>query len=164
VDGHACDIVSTDFDLTGVQTRSKVDAQRPNGVSDRTGTLDRATGTIKGGGEAVPGGFDLASPEPLKLAACGLVMRVKKITPPLVAQVRRSIGRRDDVGEQDRGEHAVRFSRVPRAGQELLDLVDQGVAVAGVDQVVLAWELDELGPGDVLRQVAGVVRTNEEVA
>ena len=42
----------------------------------------------------------------------------------------------------------------PDAGDELLDLVQQGVGVAREEQVVGPVELNELGPGDAVGEVA----------
>ena len=42
---------------------------------------------------------------------------------------------------------------VDRAGEELFNLVEVFVAVTGVDQVVLALQLDQLGVWDVLREI-----------
>ena len=55
-------------------------------------------------------------------------------------------GVRDDVREQHRREDPVGPRGVASAGEELLDLVEIGVAVADVDQVVLAGQLHERRP------------------
>ena len=50
------------------------------------------------------------------------------------------------------------------AGEELLDLVEVGVTVPDVDQVVLAGQFHELGAGDVLGQIHRVRLSGEAVA
>ena len=63
------------------------------------------------------------------------------------------LGRGDYVGEENG--HAKNIALRPAAGtgQELLDLVDQGVDVAGEEQVVVAGEYDQMGIWDVFGQV-----------
>ena len=60
-------------------------------------------------------------------------------------------------------EHAIRLGTGSRAGDELFDLVDQevqGLLIEGLEQMVVARELDVLGAGDVLRQVASGLDRN----
>ena len=68
---------------------------------------------------------------------------------------RGALGRADDVGEEDRGEHAVADDRAPDAGQELLDLVRAARPPRP--------DLDVLRVGDVLGGVARVALVDERV-
>jgi hypothetical protein len=63
----------------------------------------------------------------------------------------------DDVGEAHRGQHPVGRDRWAHTGEELLDLIDQGIGVTGEEQVVVTVEFPVGGIGDVLGQVAAVL-------
>jgi hypothetical protein len=65
--------------------------------------------------------------------------------------------------KQDRRQHSVGLWSTPHAGQKLLDLVDDAVHVACEQHVVLAWKLHQLGRGDVLSQITGVVKARNLV-
>ena len=86
------------------------------------------------------------------------------MAPVAVAQLRGPLSRADDVGEQHGGQHAVGLGSVARSGQELLDLVDDGVLIAKPPQVVDAGELDKFRAGDSVGQVAAVVDRDQAVA
>ena len=67
-------------------------------------------------------------------------------------------GRVDDVDEQHGGQEARRSRGSPALpGDELLDLVDDGVELAGPRQQVGPGKRHEAGTGDVLGQVAAVL-------
>ena len=91
-------------------------------------------------------------------------MLVEEVTPLPVAQRRDPLRRPDDVGEEDRGEGPVEVDGAPRAGQELLDLTEHHVGVAGVEEVGVARDLDQPAAGDVRGEVAAVVDAYEPVA
>ena len=54
---------------------------------------------------------------------------LEQLAPAAVAELDGPLGRADDVGEEDGGQHAVGLRHRPRAGQELLDLVGELVDV-----------------------------------
>lgn len=70
-----------------------------------------------------------------------------------MAHAGRLLGRRDDVGEEDRCGDDVALGCLVTTGQEFLDLVEEGVGVADEEQVILAGQLDELGSRNVLGQI-----------
>ena len=84
-----------------------------------------------------------AAAEPLDVAADEDPVLVEQGVPALVAQVRRRPRGIHDVREQQRGQDAVRLGTGAGPGHELLDLVDDRVAVAGEREVVVAVELVE---------------------
>ena len=96
------------------------------------------------------------TPEPIELTADDAIVCIEEIPPGPVTQLRCPLRGADDVGEEDRGKDAVRVGTVACAGEELLDLVDVGVAVAREDHVVVARKLDEPGAGDVLGEISRV--------
>ena len=81
-------------------------------------------------------------------------MAVEELPPPLVPEPGGMAGRVDDVGEQNGGQDALRRACLPGAGDELLDLAADLVAALREQQVVSPRELDELGAGNLIRQVA----------
>jgi len=101
-----------------------------NRVADRLGATDGARGTVEGGEEPVAGGVDLLSPEPLELSAYRGVVALDHVAPRTVSERGSPFGGADDVGEHHGGEHTVGCRRFANSGQELLDLVEECVAVA----------------------------------
>ena len=72
------------------------------------------------------------------------VMPLQQLAPAPVAELGRLLGRADDVREEDRREHAVGLRPAARAGQELLDLVDNRIGITGPQRVRVSRQLDEL--------------------
>jgi hypothetical protein len=92
----------------------------------------------------------------------------QQVPPGAVAEPRSELGRAEG-GEQHRGEHAVGLGTAADAGQELLDLVQDRRRVTRPHHVIGAWQLDEPGAGDPIRDVpplvdidAGVVRSIDQ--
>jgi hypothetical protein len=92
--------------------------------------------------------------EALELAPNLGIVPAEQLLPPLVAELDRSLRGVDDVGEQHSGQDALDRRQRPDTGEELLDLVEQGVGVVREEQVVGALELDKLGPRDAVGEVA----------
>ena len=84
---------------------------------------------------------DLAASKARQLGANGGVVALQQVAPAPVTQLRRQLGRADDVGEEDRGQDAVGLLGLARAGDELPDL-GQGAIGLEPGQVVPAWHLD----------------------
>jgi hypothetical protein len=79
----------------------------------------------------------------------------EQLLPGAVAHLGRLRGGADDVGEKERGEHAVRLDLVPSTRQEALDLVEQCLAVALPRKVVAAGKLDDSRAGEQLAEELG---------
>ena len=86
--------------------------------------MDRAPWAIEDGKEPVAGGVDLLAAKALELTAYKGVMLPEQLGPGAIPEFARLVGRPDEIGEEDRREHAVRERCRPYPGQELLDLVD----------------------------------------
>ena len=84
--------------------------------------------------------------------------------PAAIPQAGRLSGGVDQIGEQHRGQQPVRFGAAAAPGHELADLVQPGVLVPGEGEVVVAFEFDQAGAGDVARQVAGGLDGDDPVA
>ena len=154
VDRDAADVVVTQLDLARVYARPHLEAQAPQHVADRHGTPDRAGGSVEPGEEAVARRVDLTAVEALELAPDLGVVPAEQLLPSFVAELDRSLGGVDDVGKQHGGQNALYRRHRTNTGEELLDLVEHAVGVAREEQVVGAIELDELGPGDAIGEVA----------
>ena len=76
----------------------------------------------------------------------------------------RGVGRADDIGEQDRGQHPIGHRHRPHAGDEILDFRRDGVAPATQGNVVHAGQLDQFRIVDVLGQIAAVLDDDQPVA
>ena len=96
-------------------------------------------------------------------ADVGLVGR-QQVAPALVADLGGARRAGDDVAEQDGEQRPLALGAAPRAGQELLDLSQQRVAVAAGGQRVGAGQLDEPRARDPPRVLARVTHVDERVA
>ena len=95
------------------------------------GTADCAGRPVERGEEAVAGRAHLAAAEAAELAADRRVVLLQQVAPAAVAELGGVLGRVDDVGEEDGGQHTVGRRMGPYAGQELLDLIeDRAIAAA----------------------------------
>src|SRR2546427_13146562 len=97
------------------------------------------------------------------------VMSLEKLAPGAVAELGGPCGRADDVREQDGGKHSLWFGRLPAAalpdaGQKLLDLPNDRLAVSDPGEVVVARKLNVDGIGNVLCGVACVLEVAIAIA
>ena len=90
--------------------------------------------------------------------------RVEQLAPPLVAEPHRGLGRADEVGEDDRCEHAVGHVRRPDARQELFDLAEKLLGLPEPRDVRVARELDEARTRDARRDPPRLVDVDVAVA
>jgi hypothetical protein len=82
------------------------------------------------------------------------VMSSEQIAPGSIAEAGRPLGRSDDVGEENRREHAIVIERLVLACDELLHSRKNAVDIALVVEVLDAVDLHEARPCDVVGQVA----------
>src|SRR5438874_1031232 len=87
-------------------------------------------------------------------STCGLLQVGGEEPPPLVAKLAGPIRRSNDVGEDDRLEAPFRRSAPAYAGEEFLDLLDDGVGVLLPDVMVRARQFDESGARDYPRCIS----------
>ena len=107
-------------------------------LADGAGAADRPGRAVEGGEEAVAHRLHLAAAVQGELAPDRGVVALEQLPPAAVAELGRLLGRADDVGEEDRRQRPFGFAGAAAADEELLDLVEQRVDVAGERQVVLA--------------------------
>src|SRR3990170_4996638 len=161
VHGDAAYLTPAQLDLAGVDARADLDAGLAQHVADLEGAADGAPWPVERRQDAVAGGAVKAATVQGHALADDLVVLVEDLTPAAVAEPCGEVGRPDHVRDQDGRERAVDLGSAPGAGDELLDLVDQAVHVAEVDEPVGALELDQLGAFDVFGQVAAELDREE---
>src|SRR5512132_4289452 len=158
VDRDAAYVLAGDLHLTRVQAGSDLQPEVADTFARRDRAPDRARGTVERREEAVPRGVDLAPAPPGELSTYHFVVSVEDRSPCPIPQPGRRLGRGHHVGEQHRREHAVRIGAPADTREELLDLVEEGIDVAGPHEVILARELHEPRPRDPVADVAPLVR------
>ena len=131
--------------------------------ANRDGATDRARRAVEGCEERVASGVHLTAAEPLELASYELALILEQLAPALIAKLARTLGRLDDVGEEERREHPVGFRCGASSRQELLDLAEDRVGVPGPGPVVAAGELDEPCARDMLSDVAPMLDADERI-
>jgi hypothetical protein len=90
-------------------------------------------------------------------------MLLEQLAPRAVAELRDALGRAHDVGEEHGRQQTIRLGPAAHAGEELLDLVEQCVGVAGPDEVVVARKLDVSRSRDLLRDPACLFDLDVEI-
>ena len=91
------------------------------------------------------------------------MVAVEQLLPRPVAERGRTVGRADDVREQDGRKHPIRrgllpAARVPHTTQELVCLIEQTFGKANVTR-----RLDELRPGDSFRHIPGATNRKRRI-
>ena len=125
---EAADVVTGEqFAFAGVQAGADLQVEVADAVADGGRAADRAAGAVEHGERAVAERLHEPPAMALDLLAHQAVVALQQGPPGAVAELRGTLGRADDVGEQHRREHAVADDRSPHTGQEMLDLVGDGV-------------------------------------
>ena len=144
--------VPPELHLAGVDPGPHPKVERRHGLADGAATTYSPPRPVEGGEEPVAGGIHLASAESVQLAADNDIVLVEHLAPAPVPELGGARRRPDDVGEEERGKDAVELAGAAGSSQELLDLVDDGVAVLEEDDVIGSRELAVDGAVDVLGQ------------
>ena len=156
-DGEPAHLVADLLDLPRVQTCPDVDAERSNGLNDRTRAPDAPSRAVEAREEPVAGRVDLGAAVAREKATDDRVMPFEYVAPRSVSELGRSLGRTDDVGEQHGHEDAVELGLlVPSGRQKPVDLPDDTLLVSGPWEGVGTRDLDELGTGDAVGDESGL--------
>ena len=118
------------FALAGVHARADLQAERRDGIADRAGATHTPRRAVEGRRRSHRPRCRSPCRGSGDLVAGALVVALQQLTPLRIAERGGMFGRADDVGEDHRRQHTVAVRDLPDPGQELLDLVGQGVAVA----------------------------------
>ena len=121
---HAGDVVAAHLDLARVNAGpySMPSGRTASTIASRA--VERDAGAGERRDESVAGGVYFAAAESLELVADDAVVVVEQVLPPEVAELGRALGRADDIGENDCGEHTFGVRAAAHAGDELFDLVE----------------------------------------
>ena len=125
----ATDVVTSDLDLTGVESNAHIAAELPCTFTDRAGALNGSGWAVECSEEPVTRRLDLPAFEPFELAAHHGVVRVQVILPRSIANCRRLLRRVHQVAEHDRGQHAGGITRRRHAGEELFGLIEESMCL-----------------------------------
>jgi hypothetical protein len=109
-DGHgdAAYLLADLLDLADVDAGANLNAQLANRLDDLERSGDRLGRRVEDDEEAVARGVQLTATVALERAPHGRVMQVDQLAPRLVAQLRRVLGRTDDVRHQDGRQESLR--------------------------------------------------------
>jgi len=142
----AGDVLTDQVHLAGVDPGPDLDPRRGRLLAERGCAADRLPGSVEGGQDAVRGGPDQSAP----------------ILPDQILWVPPG---QYGLGMQDRGQHAIRFVRNQRAGEEAGDLGIElrAVPACGESQGVIARLLEIPGTGDVRGQITAVAGRRDAV-
>src|SRR4030095_13732682 len=150
MDGDASDIVTEQFNFSGVQAGTDFDPQLSNRIADVAGAANRARRAIENRDKRIADRIDFASAKAGKLLPHQGVMLLKELQPGPISAVHHSLGRANNIREEHRREHAIRFAGWFVAGQHFLDFIDDLVAVLCPPRVIRPLEVDKTRPWDVL--------------
>src|SRR5262249_29953220 len=111
--------------LAGMDACADLKAGLCGRAHDLLRALDRAGRTVKRGEEAIAGGVEFAASEPCDLSSRSLLVRCEKVAPSPVTYRRRTLGRSNNVREQQRRQHAVRDVAALVVGKEASEFANQ---------------------------------------
>jgi hypothetical protein len=122
----AADVIAAHFAFAGVQPFAHLDAECLYRVADRHRAADRSLWAVEHREEPVARCVHFAASKAVELRAHDGVVRVEQCMPVTVADLRGPSRRVHDVGEEHGGENpVVRHFRL-MAGEELVDLWNDG--------------------------------------
>src|SRR5215213_4173722 len=129
VDGEARRLAVDQLALAGVDPGAHVETESLRALDELQRAPDRPRGAVEAGEEAVSGGVDFRAAVALQLPADERPLLREQLAPAPVAELGGSLGRADEIGEEERGENAVR--NVARRGstEEVLDGLQREVVL-----------------------------------
>ena len=147
-----------------MQAAAQLQSRARGRVGDLAGAPDCSGRSVEGRQETIASGDHLPAPEVAQFTPDQGVMPVQEVTPAAVPGPGGALGRADDVGEQNRGQHPVRLRSPAGPGQELLYLIQGSILVPDVDKVVTAGQLHILRLRDVGGQIPAVADLTVRIA
>lgn len=141
------------LDLTRVHSGSHVEPEYTQRFANLESAANGPSRTVEDREEAVAGGVDLLAGEADELTTYCIVVRSEERRPSSVAKGLHSLGRPDEVGEENRGEDPIRRRSWANSRKERLDLVDDVVGACG-RHVIVPAQLDESSAWDPRRDVS----------
>lgn len=123
-DGDASDVVASHLDLTGVDPRAHLQAQRRKRLPYGVAAADGTSGSVEGCQDPIAGALHQSPAVAFDRAPHVLVVAIQDLSPASVTEGDVLPGRADEVGEQNSGEHPVCSRDRLGAGQERPDFAD----------------------------------------
>ena len=108
VDGDTADLVVHELALPCVKPRPNLEAEFANAVPNRARAPNRPRRAVEGREEAVASGVHFPTPEVPQLRSDEPMVLLHEFAPAAIAELGRAGGGIDEIGEQDRRQHAVR--------------------------------------------------------
>src|SRR5262249_26991367 len=115
VDRNTADLAVHQLALPCVKPCPDLEAERANAVPNRTRAPNRPRGSVKDREESITGRVHLPSAEVPQLRSDEPMVFLHKLAPSTIAELGSTGGGIDEIGEQDRGQHAVRDAVLSRA-------------------------------------------------
>src|SRR6185436_4824499 len=145
-----------DLALARMHAGADLQAQAAHRVDRSRCAPDRARRSVEASEKAVARCIDLTAAKARKLAPQGRMVALEKSGPAAVSDRDCSLCRADEIGEEHGGEHSIGPRRLTGAGQELLDLGCDLVAVLSPRDVVVTVELEVARARNALREIARI--------
>ena len=157
VDCDAADVVPAELDLAGAAADANVEREAGDGVADRGRGTQCASGAVESlrarrRPSTSPHALGTVRARRARHRCRGPREPHSSVGRVRVGQV---VRRADDVGEHDRGEHAIGVDRCVAASDKLGDRIEQRAGITR-EQGVLTREQHRVGAGDVRRDVVGL--------
>ena len=155
MNGYPAHVVAHEFALTGMKAGADVDPKLSGTVSDRLSAVDRTRRAVECGQESVAGGVDLLAPVHREFPTNDFSMAAEELGPSMIAQLRQTLRRADEIGEQHGCENTIGFFDRANSGQEFLDLcVDDLVLLCHEEELIRIRDLDVFRSVDMLGEIA----------
>ena len=154
MDSDTPDVPGEQLALAGVQPAANREAELVDALDELVRAADRARRPVERCDKAITDGLDFPASEAAELVAHEGVVAVEQLSPGAVSEPGGVPGRLDDVGEEDRRQHALRAAFGAAPGQKLFDQVGLWVVRSGEVVEVGPGRLDEPRPRDQRRRLA----------
>ena len=114
---------------------------------------DGSCRSIKGSEKAISCRIDLSASISIQLFPDNEVMLSENFLPSVIADLSQMLGRINDIGEEHRGQHAIRFGTSPNSCKKDLYLIQDRFGISFLDHMIIAGEFDILGSANARRQL-----------
>src|SRR4029077_5311600 len=142
-------VVVRKFDFASVNACANRYSERAQRRDNGLCALNGARGSVERCKKAVPQRLDLPPTKAGQLSSYDLVVLVQQVAPTAVAQCRGLLGRADDIGKENRGQHPIDHDWRSRAGQKLVYRIgDLAGAISNKRYVVASRKLEVARIGD----------------
>src|SRR6266536_2785276 len=145
----AADVIASNLDFARMQADPHLEMYGRGRIADRARTTDRACRSVERGEETIPDHLHFAATESCQLMTDGGIVCIEELCPPAITERRGQFGGAHHISEHDGRENAVGLGWYANAGEELPNLLDDGIGVASPRKVVLTWKIDVAGVWDL---------------